>query len=57
MKICVYKEGDLIEGVLTITSHDSERLIVSGLFEFETATTDCDTVRITNGRFDLTYAN
>lgn len=56
-KVCNYKKEDLLKGTLTITRHDPVNLIISGLFEFETVNTECDTIKITDGRFDLTYAN
>ena len=56
-KVCIYEKENLLKGILTITKYDPVNLIISGLFEFETVNTQCDTVKITDGRFDLTYAN
>ena len=53
--ICRYEYEDLIEGRLTITHFDDDNYIVSGTFEFTTATEGCDTIRVTDGRFDIPY--
>ncbi len=42
-------------GQLTITHLDSINLIVSGTFQFNAVDKSGDTVRITNGRFDVHY--
>ena len=52
---CEYEYEDLAEGTLTITRFDSINFIVAGTFEFTTATEGCDTIRVTNGRFDIPY--
>lgn len=45
-----------LQGTLTITRIDRERYILSGLFSFTAYSEDCqDTVRVTDGRFDLQY--
>ena len=52
---CRYEYEDLVEGTLTITHFDSINYIVAGTFEFTTTTEGCDTIRVTNGRFDIPY--
>jgi hypothetical protein len=54
---CSYETSDEVQGTLTITSFDPSHLILSGTFEFEAYSTNCDKiVRVTEGRFDLKYA-
>ncbi len=50
---CIYEgdEGE-VEGVLEITKLDLQNGIIAGKFEFTLIKTDCDTVRVTEGRFD-----
>lgn len=52
---CRYEYEDLIEGTLTITHFDKINYIISGTFEFTTALEGCDTIRVTDGRFDIPY--
>jgi len=52
---CRYEPENTLSGTLTITHFDSINYIVSGTFEFTTATKDCDTIRVTDGRFDIPY--
>jgi len=54
---CTYLENDTIKGILSITKLDETHLIISGTFEFTTVASGCDTLKVTDGRFDLTYAN
>ena len=52
---CEYYSQDkstFCKGKLTITRFDLQNNIISGTFEFVLAKPDCDTIRITNGRFD-----
>lgn len=55
--ICQYKEENTLSGTLKITHFDSINYIVSGTFEFVTAIDEenCDTIRVTDGRFDIPY--
>jgi hypothetical protein len=53
---CRYREEHLLKGKLNITHLDRERYIVSGTFEFTTVMDGCDTIRVTDGRFDLIYS-
>lgn len=53
--ICWYEPENTLSGTLTITHFDNENYIVSGTFEFVTATEGCDTIRVTDGRFDTHY--
>ncbi len=55
--ICFYEGEDTLTGQLTIKRLDQINLIISGLFEFITITSGCDTIKVTDGRFDLLYAN
>jgi len=55
--ICFYEEENTISGNLTITKLDQTNLIVAGVFEFTTVVAGCDTIKVTNGRFDVLYAN
>lgn len=55
--ICFYEMENTLNGQLTLTRVDRSNLIVSGLFEFTTVVSECDTIKVTDGRFDLTYAN
>ncbi|NJO00911.1 MAG: hypothetical protein HC880_03765 [Bacteroidia bacterium] len=54
---CSYASNDfdisLAEGELTITRFDLDARIIAGLFEFTLAKPGCDTIRITEGRFDM----
>jgi hypothetical protein len=52
---CSYDYTNTYSGNLKITNLDRENYIISGTFEFSTVTTGCDTLKITNGRFDLKY--
>ena len=52
---CRYEPENTLSGTLTITYFDEEEYIVSGTFEFTTATEGCDTIRVTDGRFDIPY--
>jgi hypothetical protein len=53
--ICLYEYGDTYEGHLIFLKIDKTKYIISGTFEFSTVTQGCDTIRITNGRFDVQY--
>ncbi len=52
---CYYEYNDTFDGTLTFHEIDRSNYIISGTFEFSTVTDDCDTVYITDGRFDLQY--
>jgi hypothetical protein len=59
---CVYEGstnlGQVVGGELTITRFDKSNFIVSGLYEFILVNQACelDTVKVTNGRFDIRYS-
>ncbi len=53
--ICLYDMEDTQEGTLTITRFDRKKFIVSGTFAFTMIKGDCDTLRVTDGRFDMHY--
>ncbi len=54
-KICWYELENTLEGYLILTRFDNINYIISGEFEFTTVNTDCDTIRVTDGRFDIKY--
>lgn len=53
--LCYYDFEDCFEGYVKFTKIDQTNYIISGTFEFSTVNEQCDTVRITNGRFDMRY--
>lgn len=52
---CYYDFANTLSGQVIITKLDRQKFIVSGTFEYTTALPNCDTIRITDGRFDLQY--
>lgn len=48
-------EKDLLSGEMTFTKFDKSNYIVSGTFEFDIVTEGCDTLHVTDGRFDISY--
>lgn len=52
---CFYEYGHTYEGFVKFSKIDTNNYIISGTFEFSTVNEQCDTVRITNGRFDMRY--
>lgn len=55
--ICFYEGENTLSGQLTLTKFDQSNRIASGVFEFITVVSGCDTIRITDGRFDLIYSD
>ena len=54
---CYHETSSQSVGSLIITRFDPSQLILSGTFEFEGYSPDCNTVvKVTDGRFDLVYA-
>ena len=53
--LCIYGDKSTFAGFVSITKIDRTNYIVSGTFEFSTVTSGCDTLKITNGRFDIKY--
>lgn len=53
--ICIYEFDNTFEGSIIFTKIDRINFTISGTFEFSTVTSTCETIRITNGRFDLQY--
>ncbi len=49
------RENCSYEGTITITKYDMVNFIVSGRFEATLFVPDCDTIRITEGRFDVKF--
>jgi len=41
-----------LDGQLTLTRLDEQAGIIAGTFEFTIAKPGCDTIRVTDGRFD-----
>jgi hypothetical protein len=52
---CNYDEGTFTMGNLEITKFDTIKHIVCGRFNFTLIKVDCDTIRATDGRFDIKY--
>jgi len=52
---CYYELENTYEGYIRFSKIDRINYIISGTFEFSTVTANCDTVRITDGRFDVQY--
>ena len=52
---CYYYEEHTIEGSVTITLFDKVNYIISGTFDFTTVAPGCDTLSVTDGRFDIKY--
>ncbi|GAA4440002.1 hypothetical protein GCM10023188_36770 [Pontibacter saemangeumensis] len=49
---CEYQREDDVQGTLEITKLDMQNGIIAGKFEFTVAKPGCDTIRVTEGRFD-----
>lgn len=52
---CYYDENGAWKGILLFSEIDRSDFIISGTFEFSTVTDQCDTINVTDGRFDLKY--
>lgn len=52
---CRHEATDIIGGNINFSRIDKTNFIVSGIFEFSTVSGTCDTVQITEGRFDIKY--
>lgn len=51
---CSYNDPqDYLRGTLQITRLDLNSNVVSGTFEFVVAKSSCDTIKVTQGRFDM----
>jgi hypothetical protein len=50
---CTYDTDSLNIGVLEMTRVDTVNAIFSGRFHFKIGVAGCDTIRVTDGRFDL----
>lgn len=55
--LCSYDRDPSIyrDGILNITKFDLQNQVVSGTFEFVLAMPGCDTLKVTNGRFDMKF--
>jgi hypothetical protein len=53
--ICIYDGDHVLDGKITLTRLDKKNKIVAGTFEFSTVREGCDTIRVTDGRFDFRY--
>jgi hypothetical protein len=54
-RTCSYTQDNIKSGTITLTRLDREARIVSGTFDLSMGFPDCDSLIITNGRFDLKY--
>ncbi|QSE97856.1 DUF6252 family protein [Fulvivirga lutea] len=54
-KKCLYDYSDTFMGSIKLSNIDRTNFIISGQFEFSTVTQGCETVEVTDGRFDLQY--
>ena len=54
---CYYDFENTYEGWIEFSKFDTINKIVSGTFEFSTVIENCDTISVTNGRFDLPLRN
>jgi len=53
---CIYETSSIFQGYIYISKLDSLDYLLAGTFEFDAYSKDCqDTVRITDGRFDMQY--
>lgn len=55
-KNCIYYREDTIPGsknFINITTFNLQQGIIAGTFQFSLAKSGCDTIRITEGRFDI----
>jgi hypothetical protein len=52
---CQYESRNTLNGELIIDYFDTVRFIISGRFNMTTKVSNCDTIRITDGRFDIQY--
>ncbi|WP_202621866.1 DUF6252 family protein [Pontibacter russatus] len=49
---CEYQREDNVQGTLEIAKLDMQNGVIAGKFEFTLAKPGCDTIRVTEGRFD-----
>jgi len=54
-KACLYQTDNRQIGALRVTKLDTINHIIAGTFEFTVWTEECDTIRVTDGRFDIKY--
>lgn len=52
---CFYNSDNIIDGSLTITHFDRINYIISGTFDFSAVAPGCDTLKVSDGRFDIKY--
>jgi len=52
---CYYELENTYKGYIRFSKIDRIKYIISGTFEFSTVNQNCDTINITNGRFDVQY--
>lgn len=54
---CFYVVGPSVyrTGSMTITKISTKKRIISGVFEFTLAKPNCDTIKVTEGRFDMKF--
>ena len=54
---CTYDIDKTISGRISISTLNESKAILAGTFDFVTVTPGCDTIVVTDGRFDVQYAN
>ncbi len=52
---CEYESKNSLSGTVSLSKIDRTNYVVSGTFNFITISKGCDTLKITNGRFDIRY--
>ena len=52
---CVFETNSEQPGALTVTKLDTVNHIIAGTFAFTVWTEECDTIKVTDGRFDIKY--
>lgn len=52
---CYYETNPKQAGTLSIIKLDTANHIIAGTFEFTVWTEECDTIKVTDGRFDIKY--
>lgn len=52
---CFYEFENTYDGYIHFSKVDRVNHIASGTFQYSTVTQDCDTIRVTDGRFDMQY--
>lgn len=48
-------ETDSLSGIINILKFDRSKFIIAGTFEFTVWNDECDTIKVTDGQFDIKY--